>query len=521
MSTCAPVINNYKNGEEGGEGEKGSTLLNSCYTEDMIRSMVAEYNKAVIEGGEQQGSFFENIKGTLTKRKSPRRPLISTNADPKTQLRLLRKYLRDEVPKTCQGEWCLAETPTLRTKRTDIKKHFRPSLPASWKKNPRTWLNTTDILHVLKQYETAFPTFELITVSPIDFDTRIRENGADMCVDQRLCTLSIPQLRARSKTQIGAVFNLDKHYQSGSHWTSMFVDVNQGEGYYFDSVAGDVPREVYELFKRIRTQVDEMVLAGTIQPFTYSNYEERLTLTATPHVDATGCFVAVPITTLVSFLLSDDNFVMYRYARFYADEVKKTCTVISHITPAITKQILSRVFELLDKTSDESYAQIDDLEEIMSRYGSVMGGKKKRASQIHELEQFAHEWVRGQLKLAICNLVEVLRILYCSETKKSYRVKHTSYDESSDTMRFYMDANRDDPLVTQQKAYTFHDVSFRSFKNYVQHQFKNTECGVYCINFIDTMLTRNKKFSKLIRNRVADDSVNRLRYTKYYTSYQG
>ena len=60
------------------------------------------------------------------------------------------------------------------------------------------------------------------------------------------------------------------------------------------------------------------------------------------------------------------------------------------------------------------------------------------------------------------------------------------------------------------------DNSFKLFENYVQHQFKNTECGMYCINFIDHMLMSNKKFHNIILKPIDDDNMNKLRYSKYF-----
>ena len=479
-------------------------VAGSCYTVEAVHKMVDQYNSSSSRGGTRRRAV---LKPTTISKKEPAR----------RQVELLRTYLKDEIPKSCTGEWCLAETSTMQPLKQEIKKHFRPQIPSTWKKNPRTWLNTNDILHAIKQYELAFPQFYFITVTPIDFDTHIIDNGQDTCVDQRLCTLDVAQHVRQGRTLLGTVFNLDKHYQSGSHWTAMFVDIHRGEGYYFDSVASDVPTEVYELFKRIKTQSDDLVLKGDIAPPSLINYDERLPIKSPIYESNGSRYVSVAIGDIVNYLLEDDNFVMYRYARFYADEVKKRCTISINISDTVAKKILSRVFELVDKTSNHSYAQIDDLEQIMSEYMSA--GRKRGSRQpvvsSESLQQFAREWIRGQLKLSICNMVEMMRVFHCKEYNRSYRVERSEYDEQSKMMRFYL---ADAPAATQETL-TFRDASFHCFKNYVQHQFKNTECGMYCINFIDNMITRKKKFSKLIRYGLDDDYMNSLRYTKYFTAY--
>jgi len=46
--------------------------------------------------------------------------------------------------------------------------------------------------------------------------------------------------------------------------------------------------------------------------------------------------------------------------------------------------------------------------------------------------------------------------------------------------------------------------------NNIQHQFKNTECGVYSINFILRLL-KGETFDKIIKNVTKDDEVNKCR----------
>lgn len=50
--------------------------------------------------------------------------------------------------------------------------------------------------------------------------------------------------------------------------------------------------------------------------------------------------------------------------------------------------------------------------------------------------------------------------------------------------------------------------------NNIQHQFKNTECGVYCIHFIENMISYPYSFEEYISRKISDDSMqkNRLEY---------
>ena len=46
--------------------------------------------------------------------------------------------------------------------------------------------------------------------------------------------------------------------------------------------------------------------------------------------------------------------------------------------------------------------------------------------------------------------------------------------------------------------------------NKVQHQYKNTECGVYCIYFLTSLLD-GKTFEYIMRNIINDDQMNAKR----------
>jgi hypothetical protein len=56
------------------------------------------------------------------------------------------------------------------------------------------------------------------------------------------------------KTKLGIVFNLDKHGQGGSHWISMYVDLDDNYMFFMDSAGDPVPKQVDVLAKRIIKQ---------------------------------------------------------------------------------------------------------------------------------------------------------------------------------------------------------------------------------------------------------------------------
>jgi len=143
---------------------------------------------------------------------------------------------------------------------------FSPDKPNSWKNEPNAWLSNFDIEAVLKQYEVSHPEFKLLGPSAIDYDAK--PYGDDKCVWNGLCRLSLQDLKNRGKTKVGIIFNLDKHNEPGSHWVSMFIDMDQSILFYYDSAVNAVPRQVNKLKKEIIKQgkkLDEPIFFNYIQ----------------------------------------------------------------------------------------------------------------------------------------------------------------------------------------------------------------------------------------------------------------
>ena len=51
------------------------------------------------------------------------------------------------------------------------------------------------------------------------------------------------------------------------------------------------------------------------------------------------------------------------------------------------------------------------------------------------------------------------------------------------------------------------DMKFRYYKNNIRHQYRNSECGVYCMYFIVKLL-QGKTFRDIIKNKIKDDDMN-------------
>jgi hypothetical protein len=146
----------------------------------------------------------------------------------------------------------------------DLKKKlqntiFAPEEPPEWKHNPDEWLSNYDIRAVLKQYAETdkYNYFAFIEPTPIDFDSK-PSNMDGECVEPELCNFKLKKYIDDKKTKIGIVFNLDKHDEDGSHWVSLFIDLDDKFIMYFDSAGDKIQPEIQKLVKRIIKQADEL-----------------------------------------------------------------------------------------------------------------------------------------------------------------------------------------------------------------------------------------------------------------------
>ena len=451
MAFCSPIQNINPN-----------KINDSCFDTNSIDEMVELFNNT------------QDIK-------------IDTTITHQEKLKLLELHLKDSSP--CSEEWCLLEAESLKPLKKKFELFFRPTVPKKWLDNKRTWLNTLDIEAEIRLYSTAFPEFEFLSVSPIDFDLRIKRGiSSEQCVDENLCNLNIRKQFTSGKKYIAAVFNLDKHNQSGSHWTAFFVSLKLGESYYYDSVANFMPREVVDLINRITNQGNELIEKGEMW------LENTKTRFKSVFHKEEGNIISIPITELSNHILLNDHFMLYRFATILNE---KPFTFNIERNDDLIKLIFNKTLELIDKTNDYRYVKIPDLSKII----------KSVESRNIKIDDFAENWVNDQLGVAMNNFILSIRLLM-DEDNNFYHI--LKYNVVNEKVVFELDKplNKTDSRLT--------DMSFKMFKNYVQHQFKNTECGMYTINFIDSFLTKNKTFHQIIQDAIHDDEMNKLRYSKYY-----
>ena len=221
---------------------KGKTVnKNTCYTKDVLFKIKDAYNKG----------------------HSSQEKIISKN--PKEIWNILRERLVK-----CEKEDCWLSEINDAVLRKEIEDYiFAPDQPPEWKNNKNEWLSNIDISKVMKQYEHTFKKFKFIGPTPIDFATRVPERGGK-CVWEELCNLSIQKLLNQGKTKIGITFNLDDHNGPGTHWVSMFIDLDDKYVFYYDSAGNDIPKEINDLRKEVIHQARN--LKPRLKMRFYKNY---------------------------------------------------------------------------------------------------------------------------------------------------------------------------------------------------------------------------------------------------------
>jgi hypothetical protein len=172
--------------------------------------------------------------------------------DPKKIWLELKSKNKDE----CDKESCWIKHMVLEL---DVKREFldsfAPKSPSEWKSHPNTWLTNVDIDKVMTQYEAAYPCFEFIGPSPIDYDTVTRDGA---CVWRELCDFQLATHVAAGKKKIGVTFNTDTHDKGGAHWISLFVNVPRRTIFFFDSVGHAAPDNVMKFVRTVTQQGREM-----------------------------------------------------------------------------------------------------------------------------------------------------------------------------------------------------------------------------------------------------------------------
>ena len=318
----------------------------------------------------------------------------------------LWKNIKNKVQnkKGCNEDYCITSTNIVKQAISDkeIKETFRPIKPLEWNDNERKWLSTLDIRPVMKQYEQNNSDFKFIGPTPVDFD---HKTFFGSCISEELCKINLKGLLKKNIYKLGVVFNMDPHYKSGSHWTSLYADFKKGAIYYFDSYGAIPPPEIRVLMNRIKHQGNTLLEKKFVNVNLLTNHHT----------------VSVPYEYINGYQIKVTNPELFLYENliYFGKQTNK-------------KIILNQ----------------NTVNTIANKKGNIITFNKK-------------------LDKKLMNSLDIVSM-----------------------------------------------KSFRTFYNNRKFQLKNTECGVYSMNFIDELL-HGVSYDQFINNIIRDDDMYKNR-NKYY-----
>lgn len=196
----------------------------SCIPLNVLVNMAHAYNKTHKDDAIKLYNKFETLNPTKYKK-------------------YLLKEFKNKLGNTCKSQSCWTKQDFIddmqkSTKEELLKYTFRPEGP----EGRFEWLNTININEVMKQYERKYKDFLFMGAVPIDFD--------DIPV-LGIRNINYKDLLTQGKSKLGFIFNLDKHYEDGSHWVSLFADLTCCQIYFFDSYGLPPKEEIRTLMRRI------------------------------------------------------------------------------------------------------------------------------------------------------------------------------------------------------------------------------------------------------------------------------
>ena len=238
--------------------------------------------------------------------------VIQLNTSPQQ----LWKSIDEKMKMRCNTERCWSQ----KVRGGDIFENaFRPKMPHSWsndKHYKNKWLSDYDINRVMQQYEKSHENFTFLGTVPLDFATR-QNNG--QCISPQMCQLNLAQLHKNGKTKIGVVLNLDYHDEPGSHWVSMFIDIERQFIAFYDSYSSQPNVEIQRFMEKIAME-SKAINNGTPFKILSNTYRHQYKNTEC------GMYCIYFITKMLEGVSFDDfiigglqDDVMYSFRKFFFD----------------------------------------------------------------------------------------------------------------------------------------------------------------------------------------------------------
>jgi hypothetical protein len=162
--------------------------------------------------------------------------------NPKKYKKYLLKEMKDRFDNVCNSQLCWTQQDFIKKmnkmmKDELLKYTFRPEGP----KGKFEWLNTTHLNEVMEQYEKKYNDFKFLGAVPMDFND-LPSLG--------IKNINLESLYNNGIKKLGIIFNLDEHWQSGSHWVAGFADLENGKSFFYDSYGVAPDKRARELLRK-------------------------------------------------------------------------------------------------------------------------------------------------------------------------------------------------------------------------------------------------------------------------------
>lgn len=201
-------------------------------------------------------------------------------------IKKLSDSLNQKMKPICDDKqyWCWTGVLTKMTNNEKTKKiiemiesrELKPEMPQEWAENPIEWLSNYDIEDVMIQYSnnTKYK-YAFLGVFPIDF---VEEDKFGRCLYSHLCSIDMQKYINKKINYLGLITNMDKHDQSGSHWTSTFIIIdplNKSYGaHYYDSVARPIPLKIKKFIYSVKNKL-KLIYPKSKFRITYNNKKHQ------------------------------------------------------------------------------------------------------------------------------------------------------------------------------------------------------------------------------------------------------
>jgi hypothetical protein len=161
---------------------------------------------------------------------------------PKKYKKYLLREINNRFKNVCDGQLCWTQQDFIKHMdefmKAELEKFtFRPLGPDG----RFEWLNTINIDEVMNQYEMNIKDFSFLGAVPMDFQKINLQGVADLNIDNEY---------KQNIKKFGIIFNIDESWQSGSHWTAAYADIDKGQVYYFDSYGTPPEERVVKLLNK-------------------------------------------------------------------------------------------------------------------------------------------------------------------------------------------------------------------------------------------------------------------------------